>query len=82
MSASLNVGNTYVRYDLRLDGFIDDYQFDGTIIMSCSFPYLLPKLNEAYCIAVSSEHFETTLFKKDSRRIAFAGTSNWVKNMF
>jgi hypothetical protein len=80
MSASLNVGNTYVRYDLRLDGFIDEYQFDGVLIINCSFPYLLPKLNEAYCIAVSSEHFETTLFKKESRRIAFAGTRNWVEN--
>ena len=78
MSSSLNTGNNYITYDLRLDSYIDEYEFDGEIVLNFTLPFLLPKINDAYCILTSEEYFVSDLFIKESRRVVFAGTRNWI----
>ena len=80
MSIGLNVGNSFVRYDLRINEYIDLNQFDGQLIINCSLPYFLPKMNEVYCISVMPNQFESNLFRNESRKIVFAGTRNWINN--
>lgn len=74
---SLNTGSDLIRYDLRMDSFIDAYNFSAELVLSFKLPYLLPKLNECYIIDIDKEWFDGTVFEGNGRHVIFAGTRNW-----
>ena len=80
MNNSLNFGGEWTEYDLRLNYFIDKHKFDSELVFSFKLPYLLPKLNESYCVKVNKNSFDSEFLNQTDRYIAFSGSRHWVND--
>lgn len=78
MNKDLRFAGEWTEYDLRLNYFIDKHKFDAELVFSFKLPYLLPKLNESYCVKVSKNSFDSDLLNQTDRYIAFSGSRHWV----
>lgn len=78
MDNKLTFDGKWTEYDIRLNYFIDKYKFDSELVFSFKLPYLLPKLNQSYCIKVLGNHFDSTLLNQKERYIAFSGSRQWI----
>lgn len=78
MNKDLRFAGEWTEYDLRLNYFIDKHKFDAELVFSFKLPYLLPKLNESYCVKVIKNSFDSDLLNQTDRYIAFSGSRHWV----